>query len=106
MAFKAGAGGTGSQNAQYPSLHPALEVESHRTHVSEDLAGRLFKGKVQTALPPLPSRIGEMSGKTGFAGTGGTRNQNAAIAEKAFSSEHLIEPFDAARNPLGRCFMG
>ena len=79
-----------------------LEIHANGFHISDNLLGRLFKGKVQAPLAVEAGPVGEAPGQTGLARAGGTRYQDTAALEKTFTIQHLVEARNAGRNPLAR----
>src|SRR5579884_517675 len=105
VTFKPSAGRARCLDSQQPAIHPRLELKTNRAHITQDLTRRFLKRKVKAAFAALRRSIGEMSGKTGFACSCCSRNENAAIAEKAFATHHPIQAGDAAGYPIKRCLV-
>src|SRR5690348_2540512 len=106
MTFKPGTGGTRCVDAQQTAINPRLQVEANRAHVTQNLAGRLLKGEVEAALSALCGSISKMRGKARLTSPCGSRNQNAAVAEKSFASQHAVESGHTAGDTINRCLMG
>src|SRR5690348_5045688 len=101
MTFKPMAGRTRGVDTQQTAIHPSFQIETNRAHVAQNLAGRFLESEVEAAFSAFCCRVGKMRGKTGFAGTRSSRNENAAVAEEPFSAQHAVEPTHAAGDAVG-----
>src|SRR5690348_9456403 len=101
VTFQSVAGWTRGVDTQKTAIHPPLQIETNRAHVAQNLTGRLLKGKVEAALSAFRRRVCKMRSKAGFACACGSRNENAAVAEEPFATQHAIEPTYAAGDAIG-----
>src|ERR1700674_2785041 len=86
---------------QEPFGDPWLEVDADRTHIANDLSGRLLESEIQAALAAATGRIHEMCRHAGLTGSGGARHQNAAPPIKPLAAHHAIQPGNASRDSSG-----
>src|SRR5436190_21063947 len=80
-------------------------METNRTHVAQDLRGRLFESEVKHFFAALAGRVHEGGCQAGFAAASGARNQNGAAAMKTFAAEHRVQALHTGRDPFLRRFM-
>ena len=90
---------------QKPRVDPAAQVEADRTHVANQLFGRLLEGEEQGLLSALAGGVRHEGADAGLARACGAADHHRRPAVDA-TGQHLVETRDARGDPLGRRFIG
>ena len=88
--------------AERIAVEMRLEVDSHRTHVADDLVGRFLEGEVEASLAAAAGRVHERGAERRFSRPREAGNQHAGAAVIAAKTKHRVETGDARRHRLLR----
>src|SRR4051812_20016716 len=87
-------------NVKQTLFYPAHEIDSNTAHVPQKLVRRLFEREIEAGFPALASRVHQVSGHAGLAGSGRAAHQNTASPVKTTALQHLVQARNTGGNSL------